>query len=116
MLLSWQLADPSAFKLADATGRFEAGAVDGGPRGELRRQLKELSLGWEGAEEPEEEAEEAAVEAAVREAGAVRAGRQRLAVCLCFEGGPGTIGTIKVCVGGWGFCSGKQTATMCYRL
>jgi hypothetical protein len=98
-------------------GRFEAGAVNCGPRGALGRRLKELRLGWEGAEEPKEEAAEAE-EAAVEEA--VRAGRQGLAVCLCFEGGPGTIGTIKVkrgkgvCVF-WGFCVLQPWATGCSR-
>jgi hypothetical protein len=50
----------------------------------------ERKLGWEGAEYSTGGAADGPRGAAGE--------RQGLAVCLCFEGGSGTIGTIKVCV------------------
>ncbi len=72
------------------TGRFEAGAIGGSPRDAVEAELGTLKVGWEGAERSKERSNRATKGAGRGE------GRQGLAVCVCFEGGPGTIGTIKV--------------------
>ena len=112
--------------------RFESGAVRHGPRPPIEEKLKMLGLGWEGVEKVEDRDEEqlegqkqlgpgkgADAADVGSEAGAYKKpegdewgqrgkeepgeeGKLRLAVCLCFDGGQGTIGTVKVRTQGGG--------------
>ena len=71
-------------------GLFEAGSVSSAaatPLEELARVDSETLCGWEGA-----------VRSKLPSAGQEEAGESDtgLVICLCFEGGPGTVGTVKV--------------------
>ena len=103
-------------------GSFEAGAVSGAyipvrlrPAAVAVTKDEKERVCWEGAAEPDRDGDGSSESdgsgskaktgaEAVRGRGAAGAGEEKegtdgdsgLAVCLCFEGGPGTIGTVKV--------------------
>jgi hypothetical protein len=78
-------------------GLFEAGSVSSAappPMEELARIDGETYYGWEGAVRS-------------KQSGAQAPGGDSdsgLVICLCFEGGPGTVGTVKVSSGRWTGC------------